>query len=370
MHVIQALNVNDALPQGLRYLGREGSYADSRAGPAIAAPGPVTTVYARPWECVLFSPLREANPFFHLCEGALWMLAGRDDAAFLTPYVKTFDRFAEPDGRIHGAYGYRWREGLGLDQLEFIVRKLRADPGTRQAVLQMWDGRDPDGGFDDLTGNFADRPCNTHAYLRVRDGRLDMTVCCRSNDIIMGAYGANAVHFAFLQQYVAGRVGVPAGRYWQVSSDYHAYVRDVEMLGRRAGVGTPAAPFDIFNTIDRGRLIDAVGYGPLVYPGTLPLVSDPETFDEELRQVVEQVDEFHAGGDPGAIDPAAAEVDNPFLSETVLQALKAHAFYRAGDSDRAHIHARMIAAPDWREACSAWISRRAARKNQKTQEEK
>jgi hypothetical protein len=41
---------------------------------------PVVTCYSAPTQRVLFSPMRDANPFFHLME-ALWMLAGRDDVA-------------------------------------------------------------------------------------------------------------------------------------------------------------------------------------------------------------------------------------------------------------------------------------------------
>jgi hypothetical protein len=55
---------------------------------------------------------------------------------------------------------------------------------------------------------------------------LDMMITCRSNDIVYGAYGANAVHFSILQEYMAGRIGVEVGKMEQVSFNYHAY-RDV-----------------------------------------------------------------------------------------------------------------------------------------------
>ena len=47
--------------------------------------------------------------------------------------------------------------------------------------------------------------------LKIKNGRLQMTVHCRSNDIIWGTYGANAVHFSILQEYVAARIGVDLG---------------------------------------------------------------------------------------------------------------------------------------------------------------
>ncbi len=238
MRVIRARNVNGALNEGMHLLDECGVREDSRAGPVVVAPWPVTTIYERPCERVLFEPRRDANPFFHLMEG-LWMLAGRQDAKFLNRYVRDFgDRFAEPtvmwqnenERIIHDAYGHRWRRAFGYDQLDLIVKKLRANPQDRQCVLQMWDATawqerdlvvkiygDDMIGQDDLEGDWVSRPCNTHAYFRVRDVAyrdppvtdqnsaeweariarggdkvLDMTICCRSNDAIWGAHGANA----------------------------------------------------------------------------------------------------------------------------------------------------------------------------------
>ena len=69
-------NPNTALQDGLWLLKTSGILNDSRNGRVVQAPGPVASVYRNPLERVVFSPLRDANPFFHLYE-ALWMLAGR-----------------------------------------------------------------------------------------------------------------------------------------------------------------------------------------------------------------------------------------------------------------------------------------------------
>ena len=63
----------------------------------------------------------------------------------------------------------------------------------------MWDAK------QDLShrNESKDLPCNTHVYFSIREGFLDMTVCNRSNDLIWGCCGANAVHMSFLQEYVA-----------------------------------------------------------------------------------------------------------------------------------------------------------------------
>jgi len=118
MHVIEATNSAAALPKGVHLLINSGLLEKTRAGPCLVAPGPVVTRLKRPWERVVFSKVRDANPFFHVVE-AIWMLAGRDDAETLNHYVTDFgERFAESasgsanweaGGQIHGAYGHRWR---------------------------------------------------------------------------------------------------------------------------------------------------------------------------------------------------------------------------------------------------------------------
>ena len=210
-------NVNSALEDGLWLLKISGVHTNSRNGVVIRAPGPVITHYKRPEERVLWSSLRNANPFFHLME-SMWMLAGRNDVAWVEKFAKQMREYAEPAGHIHGAYGHRWMTAFGFNQLTQIVNHLNEFPDSRRAVLQMWSAN------LDLNQNMAkDIPCNTHAYFERRNESLDMTVCCRSNDIIWGAYGANAVHFSILQQFLAEALGLKQGVYNQFSNNYHLY---------------------------------------------------------------------------------------------------------------------------------------------------
>ena len=75
----------------------------------------------------------------------------------------------------------------------------------------------------DLGADKRDLPCNTHIYFGIQNGALDMTVCCRSNDMLWGAYGANAVHFSVLQELISHALHVPMGVYRQFSNNFHLY---------------------------------------------------------------------------------------------------------------------------------------------------
>lgn len=219
-NVIKVRNVEEALGEGFQHLKVCGVHESSRNGPVRVSPGPVITEYSRPEERVLFNPERDANPVFHLLE-SIWMFAGRGDAEFLLPYNARMSEYAEPHGIIHGAYGPRWRNWFGLDQIKSVIDMLKATPSTRRAVIQMWSAT------SDLNASKNDLPCNTQIYFTVRNNMefkvLDMTVCCRSNDILWGAYGANAVHFSMLQELIARSVGVGVGTYRQFSNNFHAY---------------------------------------------------------------------------------------------------------------------------------------------------
>lgn len=224
MKHILVRNVEEALCEGFWHLKICGVRENSRNGPVIVAPTPVMTTYRKPMERVLFGSERDANPAFHLME-AIWMLAGANNVEFLLPFNSQFGKYAEADGRVHGAYGHRWRNAFGHDQINTIISMLRENPDTRQAVMQMWDCD------SDLGQIKNDLPCNTHIYFYCRGGMLHMTVCCRSNDILWGAYGANAVHMSMLQELIAHAINRQVGVYNQFSNNYHAYA-DNEMAAR------------------------------------------------------------------------------------------------------------------------------------------
>jgi thymidylate synthase len=359
MHQIDVRNVNEALPLGISYLQRHGAWEDTRAGRALVAPGPVATVYSHPRERVMFSALRDANPFFHVGE-ALWMLAGRRDVAFLNNFVRDFGaRFAEPDGTIHDAYGYRWRHAFGFDQLDAVVSQLSVTPGSRQAVISMWDPTvdTATGGEEDLTGSWKTRPCNTHAYLRIRNTDwsgipadvaapmetvLDITVCCRSNDVVFGAYGANVTQFSILQEYLAARLDVGVGTYTQFSNNYHIYEDQMKKLSVSSVTGHRVRLWD-----DR--------YSSVQDLVPQPLVHDVESFDDEVQALLGEYEKLHSRG---RNNYTIEEFHNPFLHDTVWPMLMSHRAWKDKAYDDALSWCCAIAAPDWRAAATEWIERR------------
>jgi hypothetical protein len=332
MFEVRARNVHQALPLGLHLLYVQGVARQSRNGPVTMLPEPVATHYEKPCERVLFHPARDANPFFHLME-SLWMVAGRNDVEFPCRYVKTMKDFSDDGKTFHGAYGNRWRNWFGYDQLETIIASLDTNPDDRRCVLSMWDAT------QDLGQPGKDFPCNLTAVFGVgghtsETRRLNMTVYNRSNDMVWGAYGANAVHFSFLQEYVASCLGLKVGWYEQVTCNMHAYEKTHAQVAALADDVDPL----------RGKL-DPYQDGE-VEP--YPIMSvDKKTWDEDLSIFMEQ----------GPI----TGFREPFFRQVVTPIYHAHEAYKAASWDRYEIAKEILkqcAASDWRKACIEWVERR------------
>lgn len=167
------------------------------------------------------------NVAFAIAE-VVWLVTGRNDLAFLEAWNSRLPDYVGKGPQLHGAYGYRLRHHLGMDQLTRAYQALRSDPDTRQAVLQIWDSSvdlpRPDGSPVD-----RDIPCNVLSLLKVRAGKLEWLQVIRSNDLFLGVTH-NFVQFTCLQEVMAGWLGVGCGAYHQVSDSLHLYNHDEEKV--------------------------------------------------------------------------------------------------------------------------------------------
>lgn len=340
MKVINARNVHHALWQAIPIILTEGKPRSSRNGNVLVHPMPVTTVYDFPQERVLFWSQRDANPFFHLYE-SLWMLAGRNDVAGPARYAKQMLEYSDDGTTVHGAYGHRWRGGNHVDQLGIIAERLTLLPEDRRSILQMWDAE------LDLHNPGKDVPCNLIVTFQLNaEKTLDMSVFCRSNDIIWGAYGANAVHFSVLLEYMATWIGVPIGRYYQVSINWHAYAN--KLLERVSAIGEQP-PFCPYQDGLVRHIPLCENYGPDAI----------QRFDELSKELL-----MHA--DSGFTLPRTfIGQDDPFFSNAYIM-LRAHEAWRKLDgvtrfSEAGHILAMGDQTCDWIRASQEWIVRRLAK---------
>lgn len=340
-------DINEALPRALPMLRANGARhtADSvaNARETIEWPGPFITEWWKPNRNVLFDPIRDANPFFHYLE-AMWILAGRNDVAFLEHILPRMREFSDDGGTFHGAYGHRLRHWGGYDfagdQIEQAITILRDKPNSRQVVLSIWDPA------RDLGTRTKDMPCNDMIMLSLRNGRLNMTVNNRSNDVVLGCYGANAVQFSMLFMYLAARIGCAVGTYYQVSNSFHVYTDNPYWQW-----------FDAQYTKDPANWHQPIHDARCKYAeldrGSGPFSYGIERFDDELFTFLVEADAaIRAGGD--AIPMFAQSLG----VRTAIALWNTLYWHRQHDPERARTAAWEIELPDWQCAAREWLARR------------
>lgn len=287
---------------------------DSRNGKVRVLPHPVFLTIKNPMERVLLDPIRDANPVFHVME-FVWMLAGSNDAVWLSQFNKRMLTYADSNV-LKGAYGYRWQHPT--DQLAHTIDLLRRDPGTRQAVISIWDPVQDGSGAQS-----SDRPCNTQIYFSCRASRLDMIVTNRSNDLVWGMMGANCVHFTFLHELIARAAGLSLGNYQVFTKNLHVYTS----VPRYDDMYRSARVYDIYSNMS-------------VMP--YPLLQHNENWEslrEDCRQLLEGV---------------WADFETEWIKNVAWPMYNAYL-----DKGNRNEHIKRILAEDWRRAAEEWSSRRS-----------
>lgn len=334
---------------------------NSRNGKVIQVVEPVTVTYLTPQSRVLLNTKRDANPFFHVFE-ALWMLSGSKEVTPLSYYVGRMLSFSDDGQTLNGAYGYRWRNAevkrsqqefsvrQRIDQLNLLVQHLRADNDSRRAVLQMWNVEDDllrigTACEVDVLDASADVCCNLCCVFQVRSDAstkwLDMTVFNRSNDMIWGMLGANLVHFSFLQEYIAARIGAEVGRMHQVTANLHVYTDNWE----------PEEWLSVYGDEDSDK---EFAYPNLSHDTFIPILGkdeDPELFDQE-------VSEFIGRNGDSIID--RGPYVSQFLQRVAMPMCNAYKLHKQRDYKEALKTVDMLTPPDWRKAAWEWLKRREA----------
>lgn len=248
LRVVEGRTLNRVTASLALSLLRRGREVQRRGSKALEMPATTVVGITEPEHGLCTLTGRRLNPWTTLAEFP-WIVAGRRDVEWLTPYLPRAVDFSD-DGRTwRAAYGPRLRAWGGdwmgapigvRDQLAFLLAQLQGHPDTRQAVLGIWDPA------LDLGAESRDIPC-TLSLKAEQDPdtcALNLMVVMRSNDLVWGFSGVNVNNFTLLQRLLAELLGTRPGMYTHVGFNLHAYDRHWDML-RRAGEGwdpTPQAP--------------------------------------------------------------------------------------------------------------------------------
>lgn len=161
---------------------------------------------------LLASQDRKLNYYFGVAEW-LWMLLGMNSADVILPFNSMLREFSDDGVYFHGAYGPKL-----VEQFPYVLKTLKTDPDSRQAVLTIWRER---------PGSTRDVPCTVAMQFLVRGGKLNMVTTMRSNDAWRGL-PYDVFNFTQVQAYVAAGLGLEAGWYQHQVGSFHLYDTDLE----------------------------------------------------------------------------------------------------------------------------------------------
>lgn len=349
---IEARNVNHALPVAVMIFNTPDRVR--RIAPrdpekvTLEVTGPMVTVFTKPFERVLFSVERDANPFFHFLE-ALWILSGSEDVEWLANVLPSIAEFSDDGKTFHGAYGARLRNvivpavrnpvPLRKDQLEDCIALLRKDPDTRRAVCALWQP------VHDSGYNGKDMPCNTMLTFKLREGRLHLTVFNRSNDMVWGAYGANVVQFSSILEYMCGMLDVRPGHMCTWSDSFHVYEKNAAWQRCSKIALHVSDPYDVAH-LPIGQMRSVEPY---------PMVADAMAFDGNLLNFMGYSEDCFKSHEKVL---AFRDCKNPYFDFVARPMFNAFISHKRKQRDAALAWAHEIAAADWKLAALEWLHRR------------
>lgn len=124
--------------------------------------------------------LRRTRPHIAAAEVA-WCFMGDPSLKWLQKHTQIWNVFADGNGNVMEAYGYRWRHAFGYDQIDIAIRRLTADPSDRRVWISSWDPRG-----DLRPGDQKTVPCPVGFTLSTHENRLNSTLMIRSSDVFIG----------------------------------------------------------------------------------------------------------------------------------------------------------------------------------------
>lgn len=218
--VFNAKTVNEAWEKGfdaLRAQAEKGYQAGSRDGAVVGEICDAVFCIEDPTRNIVTSPIRKMPMRYAIGELA-WYLSGSNNVRDIAPFAKKWEEISDDGVHNNSAYGWRIFDKFNFNQWEHVKAMLQRDPNSRQAVIHIKDA--------DNTPT-KDTPCTVYLQFLLRDGKLNLSVHMRSNDIWMGV-PYDMFSFTFLQMKMAMELGVDIGQYTHYAGSLHVYARDYQ----------------------------------------------------------------------------------------------------------------------------------------------
>ena len=221
---------------------------------------------------IISLPARKTNLPYLIGE-LVWYLSGHNTVDGILPFSKFWAQITNsgevlgyPKGTINSNYGNRLfghanipgmvHNGVQLNQWARLVKILKADPDSRQAIVNIHMPSDRHDGNKDVA-------CTLTLQFFIRENALHMVTNMRSNDIILG-FTNDVFQFTMLQEILLLQLRehfpeLELGHYFHNAGSMHIYSRHFEMAEQLANehmADLSMIPMDRFDTDIRNALME------------------------------------------------------------------------------------------------------------------
>lgn len=221
VRIFEGRTVNDAWLSGFSALqaqAEEGYTNASRDGAVVGEICDAIFCVEDPTRNIVSNSIRKMPMRYAVGELA-WYLSGSNRVSDISRFAKKWADISDDGETNNSAYGWRIFDKFGFDQWQYVKELLWKDPSSRQAVIHIKDASNKP---------TKDVPCTVYLQFFIREGKLNLSVHMRSNDIWMGV-PYDMFSFCFLQMLMAMELGVEVGHYTHYAGSLHMYARDYEV---------------------------------------------------------------------------------------------------------------------------------------------
>lgn len=186
--------------------GNRGIIAGERIGATIKLTLPRARLSRTETRGKIFSALGEL----------LWYLAGDNKLDFISHYISAYSQESDDNVTVTSAYGPRLFNNQSINQIDLVIKPLKANKNTKRAVIQLYDPHD-------LLHKRP--PCTTTLQFLVRSDLVHLITTMRSNDAYIGL-PHDIFCFTMLQEIVARTLEYEVGSYTHFVGSLHLYEKN------------------------------------------------------------------------------------------------------------------------------------------------
>lgn len=215
MHVV-ADTLDDLLRKVYRRLVRKNNVVSPSKGQTVEEFGNLLTLKN---PLARLSRTETKGTVFSCLGEFLWYMSGSNSLEVIEHYIRDYGKYSDDGLTIFGAYGPRLFDKGGIDQLAYVLAKLKSSPASRKAVVQLFDA-------GDVVEHHEDVPCTCTLQFVARSNKIQLHVNMRSNDAFKGL-PHDVFSFTMLQEVVARTLNLELGPYHHSVGSLHLYTDDL-----------------------------------------------------------------------------------------------------------------------------------------------